>query len=116
MEKNVFTKSVVLPGTAVAMSYDIGFNPSYVRIDAFSSPTVTNGILTAGTYVGSLEWTDTMADLSALKTVAAGTVSLVTTNGISRAASTDALRGFKVGIETTVNVATYGWVITAIRN
>jgi len=113
-EKNIFTKSVVLPGTAVAMTYDIGFQPAHVKIDAYSSPTVSAaGILTAGTYVGSLEWSDTMADLSGVLTTggAGGDVkSLVTAKGISKLKN-----GFSVGIDTTINVATYGWVITATR-
>ena len=116
MEKYTYTKAAVLPATAVVMTYDIGFIPSYVRIDAYSSPTVTNGILTAGTYVGSLEWTDVMAALSAFKILANGTGALVTTNGISKSDTTSAYKGFSVGVETTCNVATYGWVITAQRN
>jgi hypothetical protein len=116
MEKFVFTSTIVLPGTAVVMPIAVGFTPSSVKIDAYSSPTVVAGKLTAGTYVGTLEWVDTMADASGQKTIAAGTVSAVFTNGVSLPASTDNIKGFKVGIETTINVATYAWVIKAIRN
>lgn len=118
-EKHVFTKAEVLPATAVAMTYDIGFTPSHVRIDAYSSPTVTNGKLTAGTYVGSLEWTDVMANGSALlNTYGSGgdVTTLITSLGITPAGSTNSYKGFSVGIQTLCNVAGYGWVVTAIRN
>jgi len=117
-EKNIYTAAVVLPGTAVGMTYNIGFIPTYVKIDAYSSPTVASGKLTAGTYVGTLEWNDTMAPLSGVLTTggAGGDVkSLVVAKGISPSTSSSSFKGFTVGIDTTVNVATYAWVITAVR-
>ena len=48
-----------------------------------------------------LRWTDTMPDAYGLKTIAAGTSSYLTTKGITPIA-----KGFTIGADTDVNVAT----------
>lgn len=73
-------------GTAAAFTITTGFRPRYVRVENLTD---RNG----------LEWFEGMADLSALKTVAAGTKTLVTVLGI-----TDNANGFTVGLDTNVNV------------
>lgn len=73
-------------GTAAEFDITTGFRPRYVRVVNVTARTM-------------LEWFEGMADASAVKTVAAGTRTLITTLGI-----TDNANGFTVGLDTDVNV------------
>lgn len=74
-------------GTAAAFTITTGFKPRYVRVENLTD---RNGY----------EWFEGMADAAALKTVAAGTKTLLTTLGITVSAN-----GFTVGLDTDVNVS-----------
>jgi len=65
---------------------DVGFKPRYVKVVNVTSRDM-------------LEWYEGMADASAIKTVAAGTRTLITTLGI-----TPLENGFTVGLDLDVNV------------
>lgn len=73
-------------GTVAAFDLDIGFKPRYVRVINTTSRDM-------------YEWFEGMADASAIKTVAAGTRTLITSNGI-----TPLENGFTVGLDTDVVV------------
>jgi len=82
------TGSILATGSAMTIDNDaVGFRPTQV--------TVINTTSRDG-----FEWTDTMADASALKTVAAGTRTFATTNGITPTAT-----GFILGADSDVNAA-----------
>lgn len=72
--------------TAVAIKRTTGFKPRYVKVQNETSR-------------DSYEWFEGMADAEAIKTVAAGTVTIITTLGITPAAD-----GFTIGLDTDVNV------------
>lgn len=75
-------------GTVAAYDFTtLGFTPKYVRV-------INN---TSG---DSLEWFEGMADASARKQVAAGTVTAITTLGITPITN----KGFTLGLDTDVNV------------
>ena len=98
---NPYTKKVTVASTAVALNFDdVGFKPSYVRI-----MNVNNG--------ATLEHVNGMAAASALllKEGASDTYEpgLVTSNAITL---TD--RGFTLGVETSVNIATHVLYVIAI--
>lgn len=98
---NPYVKKVTVANPAVALNFDdVGFMPSYVRI-----MNVNNG--------ATLEHVKGMADASALllKEGAGDTYApaLVTTNAITL---TD--RGFILGVETSVNIATHVLYVIAI--
>lgn len=73
-------------GTVAAYTVTVGFTPRYVGI--FN--------LTSG---DQMEWYEGMAAASARKQVAAGTGSLITSNGITVSGNT-----FVIGLDTDVNV------------
>lgn len=73
-------------GTAAAFTISLGFQPRYVKVS-----NVTSG--------DQEEWFEGMASPSARKQVAAGTATIITTNGITVSAS-----GFTVGLDTDINV------------
>lgn len=73
-------------GTVAAMTITLGFKPRYVKV-------VNN---TSG---DSEEWIEGMADASAMKSVAAGTTSLITENGITQEDN-----GFIIGLDTDILV------------
>lgn len=73
-------------GTAAAYAITCGFKPRFVCVQ-----NVTSG--------DKMEWYEGMADASAIKTVAAGTRTIITTLGITVSTS-----GFTVGLDTDVNV------------
>jgi len=72
--------------TAVAVTIPTGFTPRYVRVQ---NETSRDGY----------EWFEGMADAEAVKIVAAGTRTLITTLGITPSAS-----GFTIGLDLDVNV------------
>lgn len=72
--------------TAAAFTITTGFTPRYVIVQNETSR-------------DRLEWFEGMADAEAIKTVAAGTRTLITSLGITPAAD-----GFTVGLDTDVNV------------
>lgn len=72
--------------TAVALKIVIGFKPKYVRV---TNETSRDGY----------EWYEGMADAEAVKWVAAGTRTIITTLGI-----TPANDGFTIGLDLDVNV------------
>ena len=73
--------------TAVALTITCGFTPRYVRVQ---NETSRDGY----------EWFEGMADAEAIKTVAAGTRTIITTLGITPVANS----GFTIGLDTDVNV------------
>ncbi len=73
-------------GTVAAYEFTLGFQPRYVRV-------VNN------TSRDQLEWFEGMTDGHAIKTVAAGTRTAITSNGI-----TVSENGFTLGLDTDVNV------------
>ena len=73
-------------GTVAAYTFTLGFKPRYVKVE---NVTDRNGE----------EWYEGMADASAVKTVAAGTKTLITTLGI-----TPLSYGFTFGLDTDINV------------
>lgn len=72
--------------TAVALKITTGFRPRYVRVQNETSR-------------DQYEWFEGMADAEAIKTVAAGTGTIITTLGITPAAD-----GFTIGLDLDVNV------------
>jgi len=75
-------------GTAADLEITtIGFRPKVVRI--YNETDLSSAI-----------WTDSMADDSALKTVTAGTMTAITTNGI-----TPLSNGFGLGADSDLNAA-----------
>ena len=80
-------------GTGAAINIECGFTP--VRV-----------VVTNITSRDGLEWTRTMTNGHALKTVAAGTRSAITSLGITPYAGTlaDDSTGFTIGADTDVNV------------
>lgn len=78
--------SYIESGTAVAINIDCGFTPRYVRV-----VNQTSG--------DAMEWFHGMTAAHALKQVAAGTRTAITSNGITVDAN-----GFTIGLDTDVNV------------
>jgi hypothetical protein len=74
-------------GTVAAYTFDVGFTPKYVRFSNVTSRDM-------------LEWFEGMAAASAVKTVAAGTRTLITSNGITVSGTEVTL-----GLDTDVNVS-----------
>lgn len=72
-------------GTAAAFTIAIGFKPRFVRV-------VNEGGL------ASYEWYEGMADAEAFKTITDGTITFITSNGITPTAD-----GFTVGLDADVN-------------
>jgi hypothetical protein len=83
----MMTGSIVASGSAMNIDV-VGFRPSRVLVQNVSAP--ARG-----------EWQDTMADAAALKTVTAGTVSFITSDGITPRAA-----GFTLGADADLNTAT----------
>ena len=83
---NVAVGSYITTGTAAAIVITTGFKPRYVKVQNETSR-------------DSYEWYEGMADAEAVKSVAAGTSTLITTLGITVSAS-----GFTIGLDTDVNV------------
>lgn len=73
-------------GTAAAIDVTVGFKPRYVKVSNVTSR-------------DQMEWFEGMAAASAVKTVAAGTRTLITSNGVT--VDND---GFIIGLDTDVNV------------
>ena len=73
-------------GTVAAFDLTTGFKPRYVRVINTTSRDM-------------MEWFEGMADDSAIKTVAAGTRTIITSNGITPLGN-----GFTVGLDTDVVV------------
>lgn len=84
--RNVAVGSYLDDGTAAAFTITTGFQPRYVRVINQTSRDM-------------MEWFEGMTDAHGIKTVAAGTRTAVTSNGI-----TPAENGFTVGLDTDVNV------------
>lgn len=78
--------SYITSSTAAAFTITLGYKPLWVRVI-----NETSGDM--------YEWYNGMADAEAVKTVAAGTRSLITSLGITQSAT-----GFTVGLDTDVNV------------
>lgn len=78
--------SYITSSTAAAFDITVGFKPLWVRV-----VNETSGDM--------YEWYHGMADAEAIKTVAAGTRSIITTLGITQLSY-----GFTVGLDTDVNV------------
>ena len=88
------TGRVLDTGTVAAFDVDTGFRPRYVRIINTTSRDM-------------MEWFEGMDDASAIKTVAAGTRTKITSNGVTVDAT-----GFTIGLDTDVNVTSeqISWV------
>lgn len=83
---NIAVGSYITSSTAAAFTITTGFKPRFVEVC-----NETSG--------DSYKWYEGMADAEAIKRVAAGTTSIITTLGITVSAS-----GFTVGLDTDVNV------------
>jgi hypothetical protein len=94
---NLSTGRILDTGTVAAMAIVLGYKPRYVKV-------INN---TSG---DQMEWIQGMADASAFKKVAAGTTSLITSNGITPTAN-----GFTLGLDTDVLVTSeqITWVAMA---
>jgi len=85
----VATGRYLTSSTAAAIEIACGFTPKFVSV-----LNMTSG--------DSYQWMEGMADASALKQVAAGTSSIITTLGITPSISTG--QGFTIGLDLDVNV------------
>lgn len=83
---NIAYGSYLTDATAAAITITCGFKPRYVR-----AVNQTSG--------DAMEWFEGMTAAHALKQVAAGTRTAITSNGI-----TVSERGFIIGLDTDVNV------------
>ena len=83
-----------LTGTGAAIDVQLGFVPQHVRI-------------VNETKLSKLEWFNTMANASGIKTVTAGTISKITTGGVSpyAGAAGTAGAGFTIGTDANINAA-----------
>lgn len=98
-------KTGTVTGTGAAINVPLGFNPTFVQVLNLTSATLEQ-----------LEWFSGMAEASAIKTVAGGTRTKITTLGISTyAGSTTESSGFTIGADTDVNVAAEVIAYIAIR-
>lgn len=84
--RNLTIGRYITSSTAAAFDLTTGFKPRYVRVVNVTSRDM-------------LEWFEGMDDASAIKSVAAGTRTLITTLGI-----TPLDDGFTVGLDADVNV------------
>ncbi len=84
---NVATGRYLDTGTVAAYDINLGFRPRYIKIVNLTDR-------------NQIEWFEGMADASGYVSVAAGTRTLVTSNGI-----TVTSRGFTFGLNTDVNVS-----------
>lgn len=84
--RNVAIGRYLDTGTAAAFTITLGFQPRYVKVS-----NVTSG--------DQEEWFEGMTAAHARKQVAAGTATIITSNGITVSAS-----GFTVGLDTDINV------------
>lgn len=82
----ISTGRYITSSTAAAFNIDLGYAPRYICIE-----NVTSG--------DKMEWYEGMADASAVKTVAAGTRTIITSLGL-----TPSNKGFTVGLDLDVNV------------
>lgn len=74
-------------GTGAAISVrTVGFRPKYIELINYTSK-------------DKMVWTDDLADASGIKTVAAGTTTVVTTGGITPLSD-----GFSLGTDADMNV------------
>lgn len=77
-------------GTGSAMNIDtVGFRPSLIRV-----------VNAGATGLSRFEWIEGMADAAAVKTVTNGTISVVSSDGI-----TPRDKGFTLGADANVNIA-----------
>lgn len=97
-------KQGTVEGTGAALQINVGFKPSWVKILNIDG-------------LASLEWVASMADASGVKVITAGTMSLITSNGITplqtdQVGSTAGKSGFTLGADTDVNVSgeTIHWI------
>lgn len=81
-------------GTGAALTIQLGFTPEYVRL------VNEDGL-------ASLEWFSAMTDGHGLKTVTAGTMSKITSNGVTPYSGTAGANsaGFTIGADTDINVS-----------
>ncbi len=84
-------------GTGAALNIELGFTPKAVRIDN------VDGLV-------QLFWNDDMPDASGIKQITAGTLSWITSNGVTPYAGSDTpgseeTEGFTIGADADVNVS-----------
>jgi hypothetical protein len=84
---NVAVGRYITDGTAAAITITVGFKARWIRV------------INQNASSSSFEWYEGMAAASALKRALAGDITVVTTNGITVAATT-----FIIGLDTDVNV------------
>lgn len=91
-------------GTGSAINIQCGFQPKAVLLFNIDG-------------LAKLEWTENMGAGKGLKTVTAGTVSFIASNGITKYAGTAAgdKEGFTIGADTDVNVSAETIEYVAIR-
>ena len=93
-----------MAGTGANIDIFCGFKPG--KIEVFNR---------TSTGLEKLEWYYGMADGSAIKTIAAGTRSLITTLGITILEDAAKGQGFRIGVDTDINVAAEQLVVIAHR-
>lgn len=76
--------------TAAAYDVNCGFKPKFVKLFNEASG-------------DQMEWNDTMANAEGFKRVAAGTGSMVTSNGVTPL-DDGTTKGFRIGLDTDLNV------------
>lgn len=81
-------------GTGSAINVELGFMPA--KVELFNEDGLCHMV-----------WTDSMAAGKGMKTVTAGTVSFVASNGVSQyaGATRSASKGFTIGTDTDINVS-----------
>ena len=84
--RNIAVGRYLTDAAAAAITITTGFRPRYVKV-----VNVTSGDM--------YEWFEGMTDASAIRTIAAGTRTILATLGI-----TDNENGFIIGLDLTVNV------------
>ncbi len=92
MHKGHFKVGTV-EGTGSLITMQLGFTPQWIRINNIDDN-------------NSLEWTKDMPDDSGMKTVTDGTISKITSDGITPYAGTTGANslGFTIGTDSDVNV------------
>lgn len=96
--------TVQMDGTGANIDIFCGFKPAKVEVMNWESATLEK-----------LEWYNGMPNGHAIKTVSAGTRSKITTLGITLLEDASNGLGFRVGVDTDVNVAGESLTIIAHR-
>jgi hypothetical protein len=101
---NKQTATGTVEGTGAAISFNIGFIPSFVEVINIDGDAV-------------LKWEDNMGDGKGYKILGTGLGALIASGGITRKgdAEADTIRGFTLGADTDVNVDSETLIYVAYR-